>query len=188
MQHKIFCIREFIKTESETAVQRAFRLPFEHSASNEEGHLSLESPIWANRLSVSIFLYHAVLFLNRAILSKCVCFQHLTSNEEEHLSLESPIWANRLSVSTFLNHAVLFLNCASLSKCVCTTYFLVITLEDFETTEFDTAFSGRQLWLCRAISNTLKVETVSVPETVENFHNFTLLSAREDFIEFSLYF
>ena len=26
MQHKIFCVREFIKTESATAVQRAFRL------------------------------------------------------------------------------------------------------------------------------------------------------------------
>ena len=28
MQHKIFCVREFIKTESATAVQRAFRLHF----------------------------------------------------------------------------------------------------------------------------------------------------------------
>jgi len=28
MQHKIFCVREFIKTESATAVHRAFRLPF----------------------------------------------------------------------------------------------------------------------------------------------------------------
>jgi len=28
MQHKILCVREFIKTESATAVQRAFRLPF----------------------------------------------------------------------------------------------------------------------------------------------------------------
>ena len=28
MQHKIFCVREFIKTESATAVQRAFRLRF----------------------------------------------------------------------------------------------------------------------------------------------------------------
>jgi len=28
MQHKLFCIREFIKTESATAVQRAFRLRF----------------------------------------------------------------------------------------------------------------------------------------------------------------
>jgi len=28
MQHKIFCVREFIKTESATAVQRAFRLCF----------------------------------------------------------------------------------------------------------------------------------------------------------------
>ena len=28
MQHKIFCVREFIKTESPTAVQRAFRLRF----------------------------------------------------------------------------------------------------------------------------------------------------------------
>ena len=28
MQHKIFCFREFIKTESATAVQRAFRLRF----------------------------------------------------------------------------------------------------------------------------------------------------------------
>jgi len=28
MQHKIFCIREFIKIESATAVQRAFRLRF----------------------------------------------------------------------------------------------------------------------------------------------------------------
>ena len=28
MQHKTFCIREFIKTESATAVQRAFRLRF----------------------------------------------------------------------------------------------------------------------------------------------------------------
>ena len=28
MQHKIFCVREFIKTESATAVRRAFRLPF----------------------------------------------------------------------------------------------------------------------------------------------------------------
>jgi len=27
-QHKIFCVREFIKTESATAVQRAFRLRF----------------------------------------------------------------------------------------------------------------------------------------------------------------
>jgi hypothetical protein len=26
MQHKIFCVREFIKTESATAVQRAFHL------------------------------------------------------------------------------------------------------------------------------------------------------------------
>jgi hypothetical protein len=26
MQHKIFCVREFIKTESATAVQRAFPL------------------------------------------------------------------------------------------------------------------------------------------------------------------
>jgi len=28
MQHKIFCVREFIKTESATAVQRAFCLYF----------------------------------------------------------------------------------------------------------------------------------------------------------------
>jgi len=28
MQHKIFCVREFIKTESPTVVQRAFRLRF----------------------------------------------------------------------------------------------------------------------------------------------------------------
>ena len=28
MQHKIFCVREFIKTESATAVHRAFRLRF----------------------------------------------------------------------------------------------------------------------------------------------------------------
>jgi len=28
MQRKIFCVREFIKTESATAVQRAFRLRF----------------------------------------------------------------------------------------------------------------------------------------------------------------
>jgi len=28
MQHKIFCVCEFIKTESATAVQRAFRLRF----------------------------------------------------------------------------------------------------------------------------------------------------------------
>ena len=28
MQHKIFCVREFIKSESATAVQRAFRLRF----------------------------------------------------------------------------------------------------------------------------------------------------------------
>jgi len=28
MQHKIFCVREFIKTESATAVRRAFRLRF----------------------------------------------------------------------------------------------------------------------------------------------------------------
>ena len=28
MQHKVFCVREFIKTESTTAVQRAFRLRF----------------------------------------------------------------------------------------------------------------------------------------------------------------
>jgi len=28
MQHKIFCVREFIKTELATAVQRAFRLHF----------------------------------------------------------------------------------------------------------------------------------------------------------------
>ena len=28
MQHKIFCVREFIKIESATAVQRAFRLRF----------------------------------------------------------------------------------------------------------------------------------------------------------------
>ena len=28
MQHKMFCVREFIKTESATAVQRAFRLRF----------------------------------------------------------------------------------------------------------------------------------------------------------------
>ena len=27
-QHKIFCVREFIKTEQATAVQRAFRLRF----------------------------------------------------------------------------------------------------------------------------------------------------------------
>jgi hypothetical protein len=74
MQHKSFCVREFInplnaelnpirhllalvgarhivhvsrirvKTVSATAVQRAFRL-FQHSTSNEEEHLSLESPI-----------------------------------------------------------------------------------------------------------------------------------------------
>ena len=28
MQHKIFCVREFIKTQSATAVQGAFRLRF----------------------------------------------------------------------------------------------------------------------------------------------------------------
>jgi len=28
MQHKIFCVRKFIKTESATVVQRAFRLRF----------------------------------------------------------------------------------------------------------------------------------------------------------------
>ena len=28
IQHKIFCVREFTKTESATAVQRAFRLRF----------------------------------------------------------------------------------------------------------------------------------------------------------------
>ena len=49
MQHKIFCVREFIKTESATAVQRAFRLRFNIQPPNEEEHLSLESPVWANR-------------------------------------------------------------------------------------------------------------------------------------------
>ena len=49
MQHKIFCVREFIKTESATAVQRAFRLRFSIQPPNEEEYLSLESPIWANR-------------------------------------------------------------------------------------------------------------------------------------------
>jgi len=38
MQHKIFCVREFIKTELATAVQRAFRL--QHSTSDDEEHLS----------------------------------------------------------------------------------------------------------------------------------------------------
>jgi len=43
MQHKHFCVREFIKTESATAVQRASS--FQHSTSKEEEHLSLESLI-----------------------------------------------------------------------------------------------------------------------------------------------
>jgi hypothetical protein len=33
------------------------------------------------------------------------------------------------------------------------------------------------------ISSTLKVGTESFPETLENFHNWTRLSAQEDFIE-----
>jgi hypothetical protein len=33
-----------------------------------------------------------------------------------------------------------------------------------------------------AISITLKMETQSVPETLENFHTLTRMSAREDFI------
>ena len=37
MQHKIFCVREFIKTESATAVQRAFRLRF-----------NIQHPTWKN--------------------------------------------------------------------------------------------------------------------------------------------
>jgi len=45
MQHKVFWVREFIKTESATAVQRAFRLRFNIQTSNEEDHLSLESPV-----------------------------------------------------------------------------------------------------------------------------------------------
>ena len=44
-QHKIFCVREFIKTKSATAVQRAFRLRINIQPPNEEEHLSLESPI-----------------------------------------------------------------------------------------------------------------------------------------------
>ena len=45
MQHKTFYVREFIKTESATAVQRAFRLRFNIQPPKEEEHLSLESPI-----------------------------------------------------------------------------------------------------------------------------------------------
>ena len=43
MQHNIFYVREFIKTELATAVQRACRLHSNIQA--EEEHLSLESPI-----------------------------------------------------------------------------------------------------------------------------------------------
>ena len=61
MQHKIFCVREFIKTELVTAVKLAFRLCFSRlSTSNEEEHLLLESPVRAIRLSESIFLNHPV--------------------------------------------------------------------------------------------------------------------------------
>ena len=45
MQHKILCVREFIKAESATAVHSAFRLRFNIQPPNEEEHLSLESPI-----------------------------------------------------------------------------------------------------------------------------------------------
>ena len=40
MQHKIFCVREFIKTESATAVQRAFRLRFNIQSPTRKSILS----------------------------------------------------------------------------------------------------------------------------------------------------
>jgi len=44
MQHKVFCVHESIKTESATAVKRVLS-SFQHSNSDEEEHLLLESPI-----------------------------------------------------------------------------------------------------------------------------------------------
>jgi hypothetical protein len=63
MQHKIFCVHEFIKTESVTAVQRMFRLrqPVER-AENLQYRNQLSGVCWgAVYCSIeSIFLNHPV--------------------------------------------------------------------------------------------------------------------------------
>ena len=59
-----------------------------------------------------------------------------------------------------------------------------INLEAFPVTEFSEMFSGSrtpsyQFWFYEAISSTLKMGTESVPETLENLHILTRLSAWE---------
>jgi len=43
---------------------------------------------------------------------------------------------------------------------------------------------GYQFWFYQSISNTLKMGTESVLETLENLHTLTGLSAREHFVDF----
>jgi hypothetical protein len=64
MQHTIFCVREFIKTESATAVQRASRFRFKSPQSNVIYIVFVTSSnfeIQTYQIE-SIFLNHAVLY------------------------------------------------------------------------------------------------------------------------------
>ena len=58
MQHKIFCVREFIKTESATAVQRAFRLRFNIRRWNHQLAVCVKAKAPADHVIESIFLNH----------------------------------------------------------------------------------------------------------------------------------
>jgi len=63
MQRKIFCVREFIKTESATAVQRAFCLRFNIQPSTRKSICCWNhqfEQIFAQMQIESIFLNHAV--------------------------------------------------------------------------------------------------------------------------------
>jgi hypothetical protein len=91
MQHKIFCVREFIKTESATAVQRAFLLRFNIQPPTRksicrwnhqfEQIICLCKSKSSGRTRVSIFLNHAVFYkrylLNFMFEFPCIIGQYI---------------------------------------------------------------------------------------------------------------
>ena len=73
MQHKIFCVREFIKTESATAMQRAFRLRFNIQPPTRKNicrwnqqftsHLSLVLILKCSFFYVSVSVHHKLIYI-----------------------------------------------------------------------------------------------------------------------------
>jgi len=68
MQHNIFCVRESIKTESATAVQRAFRLRFNIQPSTFKLHCGYNQMEFTSYLSLVLILKYRLTKLSPSFL------------------------------------------------------------------------------------------------------------------------